>query len=464
MVEQAAMARERQRVSGMSTKTSMVLILGLTWLLAGTVMAQEKPEEIPDAPSATRPIPPPAPPSPRPGADEETKPDAPPDASSVTTGNKELPRSAPGTADSTNEKPAPPPMPPVKTVPAGSVPKDQESGEDVGFTLRKYVNMVLVPVTIKDTEGRLVGGLQSRDFSVMENGQKETLTFFTSDPFALSAAVVFDTGMADVGLKKVQETLSALQGAFSQFDEVAIYTYSSTVGRVSDFTAVGNHLTAVLNEVKGYSGTNNGPPVTGGPLGPQGPTINGLPVGSAPVNPVYTPPKQARVINDAILEAARDLSKRERARRKIIFVISDGRERGSTASYKDTLKVLLTQNIIVYAVGVDGAAIPGYEKLQKIHMPNLGLNKLGFEPIGYGNILSKYVGATGGGRVYPESARADIERAYADAIGDARNQYTLGYTPSKPGIGGYRQIEVRVRRPGVKVYAKDGYYPLPTAR
>jgi VWFA-related protein len=184
------------------------------------------------------------------------------------------------------------------------------------------------------------------------------------------------------------------------------------------------------------------------------------------VNPVYTPPKQARVINDAILEAARDLSKRDRARRKIIFVISDGRERGSNASYKDTLKVLLTQNIIVYAVGVDGAAIPGYEKLQKIHLPNMGLNKLGFEPIGYGNILWKYVGATGGGRVYPESARADIERAYADAIGDARNQYTLGYTPSNSGIGGYRQIEVRVRGRGgnLKVYAKDGYYPLPTAR
>jgi VWFA-related protein len=217
-----------------------------------------------------------------------------------------------------------------------------------------------------------------------------------------------------------------------------------------------------MNEVKGFSGANNGPPVTSGPLGPQGPMINGLPVGGGSP-PVYTPPKQARVINDAILLAARDLSKRDRARRKIIFVISDGRERGSTASYADTLKVLLTQNIIVYAVGVDGAAIPGYNKLQKVHMPNLGLNKLGFEPIGYGNILSKYVGATGGGTVFAASARNDIEMAYAKAMGEARNQYTLGYSP-KAGIGGYREIEVRVRRQDAKVYAKYGYYPLPTAR
>ena len=352
-------------------------------------------------------------------------------------------------------------MPPVVTVPEGSVPRDLETHEEL-YKIPVYVNLVLLPVSVKDSNGRPINGLLPKDFSVLENGQKQQLKFFTSDPFSLSAAVIFDLGMPDIGVKRVQETLPALQGAFSQYDEVSIYTYSSTVSQVADFGAVGQRLTAVLNQIKGYNGANNGPPVTSGPLGPQGPIINGSPVDS-PMTPVITPPKTARVINDAILQAARDLSKRDRTRRKIIFVISDGRERGSVASYKDTLKVLLTQNIIVYAVGVDGAALPGYGKLQKIHLPSLGIDKIGFEPMGYGNILSKYVGATGGGTVYAESARAGIEQAYSRAMGDARNQYTLGYTP-KSGIGGYRQIEVRVRRPDVKVYAKDGYYPLPTAR
>jgi len=447
----------------MATKTHAVLILGLTFLLAGALAAQQKPEEIPDAPSATRPIPPPEPPSPRPGAEDESQPDAPPvdnSGAGVTTGSKELPRSAPDSAgekagEKADEKPAPPPMPPVRTVPAGSVPRDTETGQDL-YTITVTTNLVLVPVTVADSQGRLVGGLLPKDFSVLESGQKQTLKFFTSDPFPLSAAVVIDTGMPDVGLKKVQETLSALQGAFSQFDEVGIYTYSSTVGRVADFTSVGKQLTATLNQVKGYSGANNGPPVTSGPLGPQGPYINGHPIDS-PVTPVSTPPKVARVLNDAILLAARDLSKRDRARRKIIFIISDGREQGSTASFADTKKVLLTQNITVYAVGVEGAAIPIYDRLQRIHLPKTGA------ALGYSDILPKYVNATGGGTVYAELAQADIERAYAKAIGDARNQYTLGYSP-KSGIGGYRQIEVRVRRPDVKVYAKDGYYPLPTPR
>lgn len=435
----------------MVRKTSGLVLAGLLFLAAVGVLAQQN-QEIPDAPSATRPVPPPALPSVRPTpepdnapAEESRHPSNPP----ATT--NEPPRSAPDEAD---QQTPPPPMPPITTVPEGSVPPPSGDAPDNLYKIRVTPTLVVVTVMVKDTEGRLVGGLQPKDFSVLENGQKQSLSFFTSDPFPLSAAVIFDLGMPDVGVKKVQETLPALQGAFSQFDEVAIYTYSSTVSRVSDFGKVGQKLTAVLNQIKTYSGANNGPPVTSGPLGPQGPMINGHPL-DTPIQKVNTPPKEARVVNDAILMAARDLSKQDRARRKIIFVISDGRERGSIASYADTLKVLLTQNIIVYAVGVESAAIPGYGTLQKIRVPKLG--------IGYGNILPKYVSATGGGTVYSEYAQAEIESAYARAIGDARNQYTLGYSP-KQGIGGYRQIEVRVRRPDVKVYAKDGYYPLPTKK
>jgi VWFA-related protein len=445
----------------MAKKTSGLMTLALIFLLAGAGWTQQKPEDIPDAPSATRPIPPPTPPSPRLGSQDSTPDTAPADESSSAPKSQPVPTSSELPRGTTDQPTALPKMPPVATVPEGSVPRDLETREDL-YKISTSVNLVLVPVSVKDNNGRLVSGLLPKDFSVLESGQRQQLKFFTSDAFPLSAAVIFDLGMPDIGVKRVQETLPALQGAFSQFDEVSIYTYSSTVSQVADFGSVGQKLTVVLNQIKGYNGANNGPPVTSGPLGPQGPIINGRPIDS-PVTPVSTPPKQARVINDAILQAARDLSRRDRTRRKIIFVISDGRERGSIASYADTLKVLLTQNIIVYAVGVDGAALPGYGKLQKIHLPNLGLDKIGFEPLGYGNILSKYVGATGGGTVYTESAQAGIEQAYSRAIGDARNQYTLGYTP-KSGRGGYRQIEVRVRRPDVRVYAKDGYYPLPTAR
>src|SRR5260370_22810356 len=131
----------------MVSKIGAVLILGLTLLLAGALAAQQKPEDIPDAPSATRPIPP-AQPNPRPGVDDETLPDTPPPDNSgagVTTGSKELPRSAPDSAgDKADEKPAPPPLPPVVTVPAGSVPKDFENGDDL-YQIKRATNPGLGP-------------------------------------------------------------------------------------------------------------------------------------------------------------------------------------------------------------------------------------------------------------------------------------------------------------------------------
>jgi VWFA-related protein len=448
----------------MLKKASIRVIGILLLLMAGAALAQQKTEDIPDAPSATRPNPPPVIQGTKPPA-SQAPPDSSAEESSSTTPKEEeqpVTNEPPHSTDLDVEQKTPPPMPPITTVPEGSVAPDAESPPDDLPRIVVNVNNVVVPVTVKDNNGHLVNGLLPRDFEVLENGKKQTLKFFSSDAIPLSVAVLFDLGMPDVAVRKIQDTLPALQGAFSQFDEVAIYTYSSTVSRVSDFSTVSQRLTAVLNQLKTYTGANNGPPVTSGPMAQSGPIINGHPV-DQPVQPVITPPKTARVINDAILMAARDLSTRDRTRRKIIFVISDGREMGSDASYADTLKVLLTQNIIVYAVGVDSAALPGYGKLQKIHLPRLNVPGLADFNAGYGNILPKYVSATGGGTVYAENAKAGIEQAYARAIGDARNQYTLAYS-AKPGGGAFRDIEVRVRRPDVKVYSKAGYYPLPSPK
>ncbi len=417
--------------------------------------------DIPDAPSASRP---PQPfPSPPPAEPEGLPPSATPAAEPPPVGNEAPPSSTRPVPAPTDGETTPPPHPlDVKTVPDGGVPPDAgSSSQDELYKLSVNVNEVIVPVRVTDGSGRLVNGLLPKDFTVYEDGNKRALNFFTSDPLAISAAVVFDLGMPDINVQKVNQTFPALEGAFSQFDEVAIYTYSTTVGRMADFGAVGKRLDAVLNQLKTVHGENNGVPVLGGPLGPQGPTINNIPVDRSSSVPL-SPGKQARVLNDAILAAALDLGTRQKGRRKIIFVISDGREYRSNASYSDVMKVLLSNGILVYGIGVGGSAIPGYKQMEKVHIPGQA----------YGNIMPRYANATGG-EILSEYSKDAIGYAYARAIGDARNQYTLGYsTPATPSST-YREIEVRVGRPGCKisdlrpcvlVFAKAGYYPLPVSR
>jgi VWFA-related protein len=400
--------------------------------------AQSQPaQDIPDAPSTVQP-PTPKPAFPAP-SETDTANEPPPGTSTS------QPKPQPG------EQPAPPPMK-IQTVPAGTVPRNQvEAGEDL-YKIVVPVQTVLIPVTVKYSDGRRVEGLRPTDFTVFENGQQQKLTYFTSDPFQLSVAIVLDTGMPDVALQKVNQTYSSLVGAFSSYDEVSVYTYSSTVTQQSDFTARPERLEAIFNEMKLVRGHTNGPPQLGGPMA-GGPTVNGAPVGGPVIAPVNTPPKESRVLNDAILQAALDLSKRDKTRRKVIFVISDGREFGSRASYKSVLKVLETRNIEVKAVVVDSGALPVYKEVERFRIKGTG----------YDEILPKYTHATGGGDVLTELSRNSIEEAYADIASDARNQYTLAYTPKSEAGPAYRSIEVRVDRRGLKVYAKDGYYPIPNA-
>ena len=113
----------------------------------------------------------------------------------------------------------------------------------------------------------------------------------------------------------------------------------------------------------------------------------------------------------------------------------------------------LSNEVTVYAVAVDSAALPGYGKLQKLRLPRQG----------YSNILPKYAAATGG-EVFAKLDKDAIEKAYGTLLEQARNQYTIGYTSPATLSTAYRDVEVRVDRPGLKVLARPGYYPLPPSR
>lgn len=332
---------------------------------------------------------------------------------------------------------------------------DVPGSRDELFTLTVNVSFVQLPVTVKDGSGRLVEGLSPHDFTVYEDGVPQKLSFFSSDPFPLSAAVVVDSNLPAGSMKKVNETLPSLISAFSQYDEVALYRYGSTVQQVSGFVAATEVPTESMTRLK-RPGRQGGVPVTGGPLSRQGTTVNGRAVDPS-LPQTSTTPQESNVLNDAILRAALDLSRRDKSeqgvRRRIIFVISNGREYGSVAHYEDVRRVLLSQNIAVYALGVDSAALPIYDKLNRIRVPGFG----------YGDVLPKYVSDTGGD-MFAEIDRQSIDAAYAKITEVARNQYTLGYNTRATPSSSYRLVDVRVHRPNLVVRAKEGYFPLPPQR
>ena len=415
-------------------------------MLSAGCLAIGQAQQLPDAPRPQNN-------APAPNVNVPLPPNGNDDSSSSNT-NPQQPKNIPP-ADQSPAPGAVPPGPPppgsqeIKTVPPGSVPPSNTSSADQLYSLTKNVSFVSIPVRVKDAEGKMVDGLLAKDFSVYEDGVPQKLTFFTSDPFPLSAALIVDQGLPDPTLRKVSQTYSSLGGAFGPFDEVAVFTYGNTVNQRQDFGDT-RRMEIALHRLSDEAGQNAGASVVGGPFG-SGPATNSKPpVGT---NPVITPRPEFHVLNDAILTAAQNLAHRSPTSRKIIFIISDGKEYGSRASYAQVLKVLLTDNIAVYAIGVDTAAMPVYGKVAKARVPGFG----------YSNILPRYVNATGGD-VLDEFSKEAIERAYGEITMTARNQYTLGYNTSQRPSSNYRDIEVRVKRPGLQIFAKHGYYPLPPQR
>jgi VWFA-related protein len=317
-------------------------------------------------------------------------------------------------------------------------------GQEEQYRIRAKVDLVVVPVTVKGGGDNLVTNLKKENFVLLEDGRPQTLTSFTVDPVPLSAAIVVDTGLGYDELKKVQKTFPALVGAFSSFDEVAIYKYDKFVTKVLDFSGNTEVLQAAIDKLRDIQPrtVTTDPSIARGPFSVPGPVINGMPVvppaALGVINPV--PPKPSNVLNDAIFAAASDLAKRERNRRKMVLVISDGQNTGNDHSFDETTKSLLETGIEVYGVGVD-------------------------QPFPYNvkSVLDDYAKTTGGDAYFVSSIQG-IERSYADATEEARNQYVLAYISNNEIQGEgpvFRDIQVKIEGNNFKVLHRKGYYQYP---
>jgi VWFA-related protein len=306
--------------------------------------------------------------------------------------------------------------------------------------IRTTVSLVVVPVTVKDGAGELVTDLEQTDFRVLEDGIEQPIALFSADAFPLSAAILVDDDLKRGTAEKVQKTLATLAGAFSASDEVSLWRFDQVPEQISeDFIGDNDKLLTQLKHIDLSSSF----PGVGSYTMTDGPRVNtAAPPGPAKIPTEANGHPNTKHINDAIFAAAQQLQDRPRERRKIIFLISDGQNaKNNTHKYEETLQLLLSSDISVYAVGVGEANM------------NRGITFLG------NNILSKYAHSTGGDIFYGGVSRENLEGLYARVSEQARNQYTLAYSGahtdrSKP----YHTIEVRVKRPGLSLLTRDGYY------
>jgi len=313
-------------------------------------------------------------------------------------------------------------------------PKQNPTQSRDRHSLTVTTNLVIVPVTVKNREGQLIGDLQRDEFRVYCDNVEQQIVFFTSDPFPLSAVVLIDNNLSIKSADQVQKSLVAISGGFGPTDEVALVTYDQFPNTVADFSFNNDQLFTKLKRLDLQS-HYPGPP-SGGPL-TSGATVNGRSAENGLPTPLgVQQEKETKDLDDAVYAAGEMLKGRGRDRRKIIFLISDGNNSHSnTHTLDQTLQLLLNSDVSVYSISV------GHAFLQK-----------------ESTRLEKYAQTTGGDTFYAGKDRG-LENLYASVTEQARNQYTLTFGPQDVVKDkDFHSIEVRVRRPSLDVTAREGYY------
>lgn len=354
-------------------------------------------------------------------------------------------------------KPGEAPIPPTPTAPSG---QPAQGGQGAVPMIVQHVTVVDVPVIVRDKHGREVAGLPWWRFRIYEDGVRQRIWWFTTDAYPLSIAFVIDNTLPADIMDKVNRSLQAVPGSLTPQDTVAVIGYAGTSPQlITDFTAAnGARLPAALAMAR-RPGQEMGVPDMGDPL-TMGPTVNGQ-----PADPTLTPqignsgtflmlPKESHPLNDAILYAAEQLASQPKGRRRVIYVISDGKNVRSKASFKEVSQYLLTNNISVYGTQVGDAAVWGIGYLDRAKLPFL-------QPE---DVLPRYAAFTGG-IVNAELSENGIQSAFSRITQQVRTAYTIDYISHQSTLSqAYHSIDVRVEGlSGLNVIAKQGYYPAATA-
>ena len=276
------------------------------------------------------------------------------------------------------------------------------------FRYRVGVQLVLVPASVTNAQGKAVNDLGQEAFEVLENGQARPIRVFErATALPLRMALMVDASLSTFAeLEAEKKAISQfIRGALRPQDSAALYEFSGGVRLLADFSNSARTLEIGLATIKVKAGT---------------------------------------ALYDAIVEASARL--REQEGRRVLVVISDGNDTTSQADFHAALRALQEAEASVFALVVRPIASESGRSVRGEHA------------------LMSLAELTGG-RVYFPSRPQEMDRFFAELDEFLRTQYLIGYEPAPPPLRAeYREIAVRVKESDYTVRHRKGYFVEGTRR
>jgi Ca-activated chloride channel family protein len=274
-------------------------------------------------------------------------------------------------------------------------------------TFRAGVSLVRVPVVVTSKDGALVRGLSKSDFQVTEDGKPQDIQLF----MAGSGSAARAESELHVGLLlDISESMTAdltqagtaavrFVNALEEATDVTLVDFDDQV-RVARFLP--NQYDRLFERIRSRKAGGN------------------------------------TALYDAIAMYVRSVA--GQTGQKVLLLYTDGGDSTSALSYGQLLKILKSNDVLVYSVGYVARRGNMFQEQMQ---------------------LTEMARQTGGESYFPGDPR-ELNGIYAKILDELSSRYTLGYLPdNKADDGKWRKIEVRVTRPELqksKVRSRPGYF------
>src|SRR5260370_4314233 len=276
-------------------------------------------------------------------------------------------------------------------------------------TILVHSDLVQIPVTVTDSNGRVVSGLEKEHFTLFEDKVQQVITHFAAEDAPASIGLVFDTSDSmGPRMNRAHEAVDALLKSANPADEFFLVQFSSHPVVAAGMTS---HREEIAQRVAMMQ--------VGG--------------------------------STALLDAvalAMDEMRNARYLRKAIVIISDGDDNSSRCSVNELKKAVRERDVLIYAIGI-------------IDDVDYSLNRSTYKLTG--PALLNEIATQTGGRRFEVRKLKQLPAIAAKISGWLRNQYVLGYASENTQRNGeYRRVQVKLTKPNgfprLHAFWRLGYY------
>lgn len=284
--------------------------------------------------------------------------------------------------------------------------------------IRAEVRLVNLTIAATDAaSGRLIADLSRDEFEILEDGVPQKIEFFNrSADVALSLAIVMDgSGSQEKFVKRHRRDIRTfLRATLRSKDRAMLTGFGNRIRLIKEFTQDADDL---LDAAEDYGGkqARNMPEI--------GPAVK-RDLGSG----VY----------DGIFHTMREGLAKVEAGRKALLLFSDGEDNASANHMLDVLEAAQKLDIVIYGIH--------YLESKNQNARNI-----------YGRRVMERLARDTGGESF--EATDDLKAAFSKIGDQLRSSYQAAYRSSnldKPGS--FRNITIRVTRPGVRLRHRTGYF------